>query len=129
MTAAPPDPAATTGRLARAYAWTVVKLRWPLLLGWAAGGRVRGRRAAGARTAAGLARLARAGQAPPALRANTLALHLFRVPLTAETEIVQRDPARPPAGRHGPGVRAGRPGRPRGAARSAPGAASSRCRS
>ncbi len=88
---APTDPAATTGRLARAYAWTVVALRYPLLLGWAA-------------VAVYTAAVLPAPAQPPdslvslvpansaAVRAQALALHLFRVPLTAQTAIVQRDP-------------------------------------
>jgi RND superfamily putative drug exporter len=81
----------TTGGLARAYAWTVVRLRWPLLLGWAA-------------AAAYAAFVLPAPVQPPdtlvslvpasapSLRANTFALHRFRVPLTTEIEVVHRDP-------------------------------------
>ncbi len=81
----------TTGGLARAYAWTVVRLRWPLLLGWTA-------------AAAYAAFVLPAPVQPPdtlvslvpasapSLRANTLALHRFRVPLTSEIEVVHRDP-------------------------------------
>ncbi len=81
----------TTGRLARAYAWAVIRLRWPLLLGWAA-------------AAAYAAFVLPAPVQPPdtlvslvpasapSLRANTLALHRFRVPLTTEVEVVHRDP-------------------------------------
>ncbi len=96
MTDAPPDLAPTTGRVPRAYAWTVVKLRWPILLGWLAA------------AVYGAVVLPVPAQPPDslvslvppnsaALRASTLALHLFRVPLTAETEIVQRNPHGLPA--------------------------------
>ena len=96
MTDAPPDLAPTTGRVPCAYAWTVVKLRWPILLGWLAA------------AVYGAVVLPVPAQPPDslvslvppnsaALRASTLALHLFRVPLTAETEIVQRNPHGLPA--------------------------------
>jgi putative drug exporter of the RND superfamily len=91
MTAAPTDPAATAGRPARAYARTVVFLRFPLLVGWAA---VAVYAAvvlpAPAQPPDSLVSLVPASSA--AVRADALALRLFRVPLTAQTAIVQRDP-------------------------------------
>jgi putative drug exporter of the RND superfamily len=86
MSAAP-----TAGPIARAYAWVVVALRWPILAAWAA-------------AAVYVAVVLPAPAQPPdtlvslvpaharALQANALALRRFRVPLTAETSIVQRDP-------------------------------------
>jgi len=81
----------TTGRVPRGYAWVVVRLRWPILAGWAA-------------AAAYAAFVLPAPVQPPdtlvslvpasspGVRANALALHLFRVPLTAEMAVVRRDP-------------------------------------
>jgi len=81
----------TTGRIPRAYAWTVVRLRWPILAGWAA-------------AAAYAAFILPAPIQPPdslvslvpahsaALRAETFALHRFRIPLTSEVAVVHRDP-------------------------------------
>jgi putative drug exporter of the RND superfamily len=81
----------TTGRLPRAYAWTVVRLRWPIVIGWAVA----------------LAYAAFILPAPvqppdtlvslipahsPAVRANAFALRHFRVPLTTEVAVVRRDP-------------------------------------
>ena len=97
MADATPDPAATTGRLARAYAWTVVKLRWPILLGWSGAAAYAAAVApAPAQPPDSLVSLVPADS--PALRANAIALRLFRIPLTAETEVVQRDPRGLPAG-------------------------------
>ena len=85
--AAPP----TAGSVARAYAWVVVLLRWPILLAWAAAAvYAAAMLPTPAQRADGLVSLVPAHAR--ALRANALALHRFRVPLTAETEIVQRDP-------------------------------------
>jgi RND superfamily putative drug exporter len=81
----------TTGRIPRAYAWTVIRLRWPILAGWAA-------------AAAYAAFVLPAPVQPPdtlvslvpasspAVRANALALRRFPVPLTAEMAVVHRDP-------------------------------------
>jgi putative drug exporter of the RND superfamily len=81
----------TTGRLPRAYAWTVVRLRWPIVIGWAVA----------------LAYAAFILPAPvqppdtlvslipahsPAVRANAFALRHFRAPLTTEVAVVRRDP-------------------------------------
>jgi len=86
MTARP-----TTGRLPRAYAWTVVRLRWPIVAAWA-----------GAVAYAAFI-LPAPVQPPdtlvslipahsPAVRANAFALHHFRAPLTTEVAVVRRDP-------------------------------------
>jgi RND superfamily putative drug exporter len=81
----------TTGRIPRAYAWTVVRLRWPILIGWAA-------------AAAYAAFILPAPVQPPdslvslvpqhsaAVRAETFALHRFRIPFTTEVAVVHRDP-------------------------------------
>jgi putative drug exporter of the RND superfamily len=81
----------TTGRLPRAYAWAVVRLRWPIVIGWAV-------------AVAYAAFILPAPVQPPdtlvslipahsaAVRANTFALHHFRAPLTTEVEVVRRDP-------------------------------------
>ena len=81
----------TTGRIPRAYAWTVVRLRWPILAGWGA-------------AAVYAAFILPAPIQPPdslvslvpahsaALRAETFALHRFRIPLTSEVAVVHRDP-------------------------------------
>lgn len=96
MTDAAPNLATTTGRVARAYAWTVVKLRWPLLLGWlAAAVYAAVVLPAPAQPPNSLVSLVPANS--PAVRADALALRLFRIPLTAETEVVQRDPHGLPA--------------------------------
>ncbi|HEY3764598.1 MAG TPA: MMPL family transporter, partial [Gaiellales bacterium] len=85
------DVPVTAGPVARAYAWTVVTLRWPILLGWiAAAVYVAVVVPAPAQAPDSLVALV-----PPhsaALRADALALHRFRVPLSSETAIVQRDP-------------------------------------
>jgi putative drug exporter of the RND superfamily len=81
----------TTGRLPRAYAWVVVRLRWPIVLGWAAA------------VAYAAFVLPAPVQPPdtlvslipahsPAVRANAFALHHFRAPLTTEVAVVRRDP-------------------------------------
>jgi RND superfamily putative drug exporter len=81
----------TTGRLPRAYAWTVVRLRWPIVIGWAA-----------ALTYAAII-LPAPVQPPdtlvslipahsPAVRANAFALRHFRAPLTTEVAVVRRNP-------------------------------------
>jgi putative drug exporter of the RND superfamily len=81
----------TAGPVARAYAGVVVALRWPILAAWAAA------------AVYVIAVLPEPAQPPDALvslvpaharalRANALALHRFRVPLTGETSVVQRDP-------------------------------------
>ena len=81
----------TTGRIPRAYAWTVVRLRWPILVAWAA-------------AAAYAAFVLPAPVQPPdslvslipphspAVRAETFALHRFRIPFTTEVAVVYRDP-------------------------------------
>jgi len=81
----------TTGRISRAYAWTVVRLRWPILAGWAA-------------AAAYAAFVLPAPVQPPdslvslvpphspAVRAETFALHRFHIPFTTEVAVVHRDP-------------------------------------
>jgi putative drug exporter of the RND superfamily len=81
----------TTGRLPRAYAWTVVRLRWPIVIGWAA-------------AAAYAAFILPIPVQPPdtlvslipegsaAVRADEFALHHFRVPLTSEVAVVRRNP-------------------------------------
>ena len=73
----------TTGRIPRAYAWTVVRLRWPILAGWAA-------------AAAYAAFVLPAPVQPPdslvslvpphspAVRAETFALHRFHIPFTTD---------------------------------------------
>jgi putative drug exporter of the RND superfamily len=88
MSAAP-----TAGPIARAYAWVVVSLRWPILVAWAAAAvYVVGVLPAPAQPPDALVSLV-----PPharSLAADALALHRFRVPLTGETSLVQRDPHR-----------------------------------
>ena len=81
----------TTGRIPRAFAWTVVRLRWPILAAWAA-------------AAAYAAFILPAPVQPPdslvslvpqhsaAARAETFALHRFHIPFTSEVAVVQRDP-------------------------------------
>ncbi|HEY2869667.1 MAG TPA: MMPL family transporter [Gaiellales bacterium] len=82
----------TTGRIPRAYAWIVVRLRWPIVAAWAA-------------VVAYAVFVLPAPVAPPdtlvslvpahspAVRANILALHTFRAPLSTEVAVVHRDPS------------------------------------
>jgi putative drug exporter of the RND superfamily len=83
----------TTGRVPRAYAWAVVRLRWPIVIGWAVA------------VAYAAFVLPAPVQPPdtlvslipahsPAVRANAFALHHFRAPLTTEIAVVRRDPNR-----------------------------------
>ncbi len=93
MSESPADSGRTTGRLPRAYAWTIVKLRWPIVIAWAV-------------AVAYAAFVLPAPVQPPdnlvslipahsaAVRANTFALQHFRVPLTTEVAVVHRDPNR-----------------------------------
>jgi putative drug exporter of the RND superfamily len=81
----------TTGRLPCAYAWTVVRLRWPIVIAWAI-------------AVVYAAFILPAPVQPPdtlvslipahspAVRANEFALHHFRAPLTTEVAVVTRDP-------------------------------------
>ena len=81
----------TTGRLPRAYAWTVIRLRWPIVIGWAI-------------AVAYCAFILPAPVQPPdtlvslipahspAVRANAFALRHFRAPLTTEVAVVRRNP-------------------------------------
>src|SRR6266567_5980246 len=86
-----PTRSATTGWLARAYAWTVVRLRWPILVGWSAAAVYAAvALPAPAQPPDSLVSLVPADA--PSLRAEALALHRFRVPLSAETTVVERDP-------------------------------------
>jgi putative drug exporter of the RND superfamily len=81
----------TTGRFPRAYAWTVIRLRWPIVIGWAV-------------AVAYAAFIMPAPVQPPdslvslipahspAVRANQYALDHFRAPLTTEVAVVSRNP-------------------------------------
>jgi len=81
----------TTGRIPRAYAWLVIRLRWPIVAAWAG-------------VVAYAVFVLPAPVAPPdtlvslvpahspAVRANVLALHTFRAPLSTEVAVVHRDP-------------------------------------
>ena len=91
MSEIPAESGRTTGRLPRVYAWTIVKLRWPIVIAWAVA------------VAYAAFVLPAPVQPPdnlvslipkhsPAVRANAFALQHFRAPLTTEVAVVHRDP-------------------------------------
>ncbi|MBO0775225.1 MAG: MMPL family transporter, partial [Actinobacteria bacterium] len=82
------------GRLARAYAFTVVSLRYPILLGWLAAALLAVLFLPSLPTSGGVGDLIPKGS--PAVRAEYDATRLFGAPLNAPVAVVQEDPHRLP---------------------------------
>ncbi len=85
-------PQVAGGRLARGQAWLVVSLRWLIVPGWAAlAAWIAWAGPDPSRNAANLIRLV--PRNAPALQVAQREAHLFKVPLSTDTAVVQRDPA------------------------------------
>ncbi|MGE5133037.1 MAG: MMPL family transporter [Gemmatimonadota bacterium] len=93
---APPRPRPAVGWPARAYAFAVVALRYPILLGWLAAAVLAVLYLPSLAPSGGVADLIPRGS--PAVRAEIDATRLFRFPLSAPVAVVQADPHRLPLG-------------------------------
>jgi putative drug exporter of the RND superfamily len=92
MPAAPSSRPAPTGRRARAFAWTVVRLRYLLLPAWIAAALAVTFGLAGLGSGEPLALGGLIPQDAPALEVSQRERAAFSAPLTADTVVVQRNP-------------------------------------